>query len=342
MTTLLRDLITIPEHVHKGDFVLRLTDGVDPAHSAATLRAYVVTDQLAGCFDRSLDLIRSAIESGTSKAAYLHGSFGAGKSHFMAVLHLLLQGNAQARGRPEFGGIVARHDRWLGAKKCLLVPFYMIDAKSMESAVLGGYVRYVREKHPNAPIPDVFVAEALFRNARDLRATMGDATFFGALNSGVGSGAGGGGWGAIKSAWDGASFDAACAAVPGSEARSRLVNDLMEHLFPAYQQVAASGDGEAYVPFGEGLAAISAHAKGLGYQALVLFLDELILWLASRMADPVFVSREVQKVVKLVETGNSVRPIPIVSFVARQRDLRELVGDHVPGAEQLTFADQLH
>ena len=36
------------------------------------------------------------------------------------------------------------------------------------------------------------------------------------------------------------------------------------------------------------------------------------------------------------------RPIPMVSFVARQRDLRELVGEHLPGAEQLEFADVLN
>ena len=36
------------------------------------------------------------------------------------------------------------------------------------------------------------------------------------------------------------------------------------------------------------------------------------------------------------------RPIPIVSFIARQRDLRELVGEHLPGAEQLGFADVLN
>ena len=33
--------------------------------------------------------------------------------------------------------------------------------------------------------------------------------------------------------------------------------------------------------------------------------------------------------------------MPIVSFVARQRDLRDLVGENVPGAEQLNFADAL-
>ncbi len=35
------------------------------------------------------------------------------------------------------------------------------------------------------------------------------------------------------------------------------------------------------------------------------------------------------------------RPIPIISFIARQRDLRELVGEHVAGAANLNFLDQL-
>jgi predicted ATPase len=42
------------------------------------------------CFDLALKLVKMAIEGSSSKAAYLHGSFGSGKSHFMAILHLLL------------------------------------------------------------------------------------------------------------------------------------------------------------------------------------------------------------------------------------------------------------
>ena len=56
---------------------------------AATLRDYVVTEQIVACFKEALGFIRSALDGKSSKAAYLHGSFGSGKSHFMAVLHLL-------------------------------------------------------------------------------------------------------------------------------------------------------------------------------------------------------------------------------------------------------------
>ncbi len=98
--TLLRDVIDIPEQSHAGDFVLRLTEGVGQAHLAETLGEYVVTDDLRGAFDRALGTVATAVASGRSKGVYIHGSFGSGKSHFMAVLHALLGGNPVARGLP--------------------------------------------------------------------------------------------------------------------------------------------------------------------------------------------------------------------------------------------------
>ena len=57
-----------------------------------------------------------------------------------------------------------------------------------------------------------------------------------------------------------------------------------------------------------------------------------ILWLASHAANVEFVTREGQKLIKLVESQTADRPTPIISFVARQRDLRELVGENLTGA----------
>ena len=127
---LIRDLIDIPERVHRDDFVLRLAEGV--TNPAETLQTYVVTAQLADVFDRALDLIKGALASGSSKAAYLHGSFGSGKSHFMAVLHLLLQQDAAARATEGLEGVVTRHDDWLAGKRFLLVPYHMIGKPSLK------------------------------------------------------------------------------------------------------------------------------------------------------------------------------------------------------------------
>lgn len=77
--TMLRDLIEIPERVHAGDFVLNLSAGIT---QPSTVRDYVVTPQVADAFDDALGLIKSAVETRASRAAYLDGSFGSGKSHF--------------------------------------------------------------------------------------------------------------------------------------------------------------------------------------------------------------------------------------------------------------------
>ena len=337
--TLIRDLIDIPQRVHRDDFVLRLAEGV--ARPAETLGTYVVTPQLADAFDRALRLIRDALASGSSKAAYLHGSFGSGKSHFMAVLHLLLQQHAAARATEGLEGVVTRHDDWLAGKRFLLVPYHMIGQASMEAAVLGGYAARVAERHPDAPVPGVYRSEGLFEDARRLRAQMGDEAFFARINTAASTaGEEATGWGDLSAHWDASSFEAALGAPADAEARSRLVAALVGSFFKSYRDVARGGS-EAFVPLDDGLAIISRHARDLGYDALVLFLDELILWLATHAADLRFLNAEGPKVSKLVEAQAAGRPIPIVSFVARQRDLRELVGKQVTGADQLGFADVL-
>ncbi len=341
--TLMKDIIAIPERVHQGDFVLKLTQGV--SHAEQTLRDYVVTPQLVQCFDNALGFIRQAVEGHSSKAAYLHGSFGSGKSHFMAVLNLLLAGNVQARSITELSGLVARHNDWTQGRRFLLVPYHMIGARDMESAILGQYADYVRRLHPEAPVPGFYLADRLFQDAQGLRTQLGDAPFFGRLNA-----APGGTWGDLDGGWDAGSFEAATLEAPNGEERIRLVSSLIASYFPSYAEFAANFSEvdannqlkeRGFVGLDLGLSIMSRHAQALGYDAVILFLDELILWLASRAADVSFVSSEGTKLVKLVEATHADRPIPLVSFVARQRDLRELVGENLAGALQLQFADVL-
>jgi hypothetical protein len=326
--TKLRDLFDLPERVNPGDFVLKLSDVVD--HPDAALKDYVVTDQLARCFDDAMSLVESAITSHESKATYLHGSFGAGKSHFMAVLYLLLQGNTAARSLERLAPIITKHNRWTQGKKFLLVPYHMIGAETVEQRLLGGYYDLVSKLHPAHPPAGLFPSDALMENAITLRDQMDDPAFFEALNSGAS-----GDWGAMEEEWDAASFDAAARAGGGSAERGRLVDALVRSLFPAARQTAG------FVSLDDGLAVISRHAQALGYDAVILFLDELILWLASRSGDTAFVNREAPKLVKLVEAGVGARPIPVVSFIARQRDLRTLMGEHALGAEVRNFEDTL-
>jgi hypothetical protein len=333
--TLIRELIEIPEQVHRGDYVLHLAEDIH--RPRVVLDNYVVTPELRACFNDALGFIRSAVEGRTSKASYLHGSFGSGKSHFMAVLDLILEGNHEARGIPELAPVIQEHNSWIGGKKFLLVPYHMIGAADMESGILGGYVDFVRRTHPEAPVPGVYLAEGLFRDAQALRARMGDTAFFAALAE---QADGNSEWGDLESSWNAERFEAAIDAPPGSEERAELVSALVGRFFGSYD-TQAGGRGEAFVSLDKGLSVISRHAHRLGYDAVILFLDELVLWLAGYAADLKFVHQEGQKLSKLVEAQTPDRPAPIISFVARQRDLRELIGDAVPGADRLNFGDAL-
>lgn len=364
---LLRDVIDIKEKksISTSDFVLKLAEAVTEEGTERALRDYVVTERLLENFDEALGLIKAALDGHTSKAAYLHGSFGSGKSHFMAVLHALLRGAPAARARADFDPVLAKHE-WLSTegKRFLLVPFHMLGAKSLEQRVLGGYVSHVRKLHPSAPIPQVYRTDALFEDIRSHRARIGDEAFINGLSE---AGAAEGSdvaapaddedeWG-DSFAWTSALLDTALAAeeldggevnlnlvnpTTPSELRAKLVHDASVTWFPGFAKNAAE-DEHGFISLDAGLAVIAEHAKSLGYDGLVLFLDELILWLANQLHDPKKSgSREADKITNFVEGADSRRAIPIVSFIARQRDLRELVGEEVSGAAETVIQDSLN
>lgn len=333
---LLREYIVIPEPsaTSNSDFVLKLADGV--SNTDRTVSEYVIPPSLVENFDQALGLISTALASGVSRAAYLHGSFGSGKSHFMAVLYALLHGERSARERDEFAPLLARHDSWLAGRKFLIVPYHLIGAKSLEQRVLGGYIEQVRRLHRDAPIPAVHRTDALLDQSRHLREQIGDEAFLAGLPQGEDK------WGDPEGeSWDPAQLDAAFAAAPDDAARRRLVNDLLSTWQQGFFRNALE-DAEGFVSLDRGLTEIARHAKDLGYDALVIFLDELILWLTNSIGDQQFVSREIQKITNFVEGSDARRPIPVVTFIARQRDLRELVGQEVTGASELGFQDTLN
>src|SRR4051812_44417402 len=119
VTTLLRDVIRIPEHTGAEDYVLRLTDSVGHGAASAAIDSYVVTPALAEAFDSALGLVGEAISSGVSRGAFLAGSFGSGKSHFMAVLHALLTGEPAARAIKDLQATIAKHDPELEGRSIL-------------------------------------------------------------------------------------------------------------------------------------------------------------------------------------------------------------------------------
>jgi len=327
VTTLLRDVIHIPERVGSDDYVLRLTDSThDEDHIRATLDEYVLTESLRDNFFAAVDLVADALNKNTSRAAYLTGSFGSGKSHFMAVLYALL-GNHPAMRTAKFQALTGRHDGELSGKKVLRLTYHLLGAKTLEQAILKGYVEQISQLHPDAPLPAVHVSDSLLDNAEGFRQQLGDEKFLAGLGGEQGDS---GGWGGlVDSAWDLARYEAARSAGPEDSERRELVSALVTNYFPSFTETAD------YVDLDRGLVVITEHAKALGYDGVVLFLDELVLWLAFSVRDTEFFARESQKITKLVESSGRQRAIPLISFISRQMDLRKWFADAgASGAEQ--------
>ncbi len=334
--TYLRDVLTLPDAVHAGDFKVELTGGFTDAATAERVREYVVTDQLRRAFREALSVVRAGLRDGNSYAAYLHGSFGSGKSHFLTVLHAVLNGSPEARARPGLQPVIVESDEWLRGKRFLMVPYHLIGATDLDAAILGGYVAHVRRTEPDAAIPAVYRSDAMLDDARRQREFLDDDAAFARW---LGTDSDGPDPddldvidGAPAEGWTTAELDAAFVAPPGSSARRALESALLSGPMTSYAR-GATGEAAAFLPLDDGLAVIAAHARSLGYDGLVLFLDELILWLQAHMSNQEFVNNQVSKLVKLIESAVAERAVPIISFISRQRDLSKLVGEDVTGAD---------
>ncbi|PJJ73862.1 hypothetical protein CLV28_1344 [Sediminihabitans luteus] len=323
---MLRDAIDVPRSVHDDDFVMRIHEGVPAAER--TLQDYVVTEKIAEAFDEGLTLVNSALTRGNAKGAFIHGSFGAGKSHYMAVMHLLLTGNPGARALQGLQPVVSAHADVL-SRKYLAVDYHLIGAASFESALFQGYLNTVKEKHPEASAPVLNQSDLLFRDAQQLRSQMGDELFFSKFAADVDPVFGTMSGGVLTAA----ELDAAAAGTATETDRQAVASALVETYFASYTSTSA------WLPIDQGLRVMTDHAKGLGYDGLVLFLDELVLWLANHLRDSAFIANEASKVAKLVETGSGQMSIPMISFVARQRALKEFLGGGNVGAEQVALED---
>ncbi len=333
MSTVLRELLDLPQEVIKSDFVVKLTDGVE--RPKTLLRDYAVTGNITFAFDQALSLVQAAVREHTSAATYVHGSFGSGKSHFMAVLSLLLSNHPEAWSQPELHALYEKH-AWVREARLLRLHLHMTGSATLEERLFRAYVDAIRAQHPTAPIPPLFGDRELFDNARALRAQVGDAAFFAKLSERE-EAAEDEGWGDLRAAhrWDASRFDAACAS-DDLDQRAQLFDALVRTWLPAFL-----GQSQRWVDIDSGLGVMSRHAKSLGYSGVVVFFDELILWLTSLASDRGRLNGEVQKLAKIVEAQDLKRPIALVGFAARQRDIAEMVGHQFVGADAALLTDTL-
>ena len=332
----IRHYFALPKAVKPGDFVHQIDAHAGGDSVEKTLRDYQVTPSIARNFDHALDNVVAGLEQRRSVFTWIHGSFGCGKSHFMNMLSLLLADEkAVYTLHPE---LQEQRKRFAGkaiGKKLFRLHVQCISrgATSLEEIVFRAAIEELARLHPGVPVPALFEVQKLFTAAVRLRADLGDEKFFGAFASNKGGGDGD--WGDLGgAAWTGPRLESAVAAPDTAEARL-LAGELART--PWLEGMAS---GSELVKLGPGLQILADHLKRLGYEGVVLFLDELVLWL-STFQDPKKLSLETPKVSTLVEHGDYPPAIPYLTFAARQRDLSEMVGKLAIGRDEVIFRDQL-
>ena len=199
---------------------------------------------------------------------------------------------------------------------------------SVEAALFGGYLKTVRARHPDEPAPVLHRSDALWENADQLPQAAGGRGVLRAVRRGHGRVGP-----AQRRAHAGEVRRGPVRGAATTRERQRITAELVKHYFPGFE---ATG---TWLDMSAGLQAMTEHAKGLGYDGVVLFLDELVLWLSGHLRDSTFLSTETSKIAKLVETGIGALPVPLVSFVARQRNLKDFLGGGAAGAEQVALDD---
>src|SRR4051794_1639726 len=106
--TPLRDILDLPEEVTRSAFVVRLAEAVH--HADALMDLYAVTPDIHHALDRGLGLIATAMAEKRNVAAFVHGSFGSGKSHYMAVLSLLAGNHERPWSEPKLHDLLVKHE----------------------------------------------------------------------------------------------------------------------------------------------------------------------------------------------------------------------------------------
>lgn len=157
---------------------------------------------------------------------------------------------------------------------------------------------HVAKEYQGFALPAVYRDDSLIADAVQLSRQVGDDKFIALLPA---TDADAQEWG--TTGWDTAGLDRAFAETQEGPERRRLVGDLLAGPFQRYAGTVRAGQA-SYIDFDEGLSVISQHARNvLGCDAIVLLLDELVLWLAGFVAGSGRIHEQVQ-------SGPGKQPLP--------------------------------
>jgi hypothetical protein len=220
--------------------------------------------------------MKQVFDRGEEYGRFIHGSFGSGKSHFMTMLSLLVEGaharleevpsRAQRppRGRSGKGARGPDHEAWLGKAGLLVVRIHMLSVRGkttgFDRAVYEGFNAALKRRG-KAPFEFLNV-DAIFDEVRREAKEYGDIV-----------------WKRLESR--------------EHRRRPRGLRGHRRRLDPGPERFARTwlkykgrdaADAGIDPRWSEGLKRMAEHAKAQGFGGIVLMIDEFLLWLAEKSA----------------------------------------------------------
>ncbi|NUN14839.1 MAG: hypothetical protein HUU55_14505 [Myxococcales bacterium] len=316
MTKTIRDVFDLPraEDIRAMGFVVRLNDSLlNPEQQRKLVDDYVITPTVQRELPRILSSMKQVWTRGEEYGRFIHGSFGSGKSHFLTMLSLLLEGSDAAwdKFRPVFEpaaatlGSGAEYQTWTQTANLLVVRAHMLTTRGKTTGLdwtvytaLNDTLK-ARGKEPFGYVN----AEAILDEVRAEAKAYGAALWRRLADAGI-----------IE---DEKTFEAmAKDSALGREAFAKGWLKLKG------RDIATSGTD---LPWSQGLNRMAEHVKALGYSGIVFVLDEFLLWLAEKSGQE-FV-REINNLNVMVDHTTGQRALPLFVLIARQRNLKEFFPD---------------
>ncbi len=309
-----------PEDIRAMGFVVKLRE-LDPNSEEVEqlARDYVVTPAVEKELPRIFDDMKQVFDRGEEYGRFIHGSFGSGKSHFMTMLSLLVEGappawkkfrpllTAHRDAKASKGAEAADHEAWLTNAGLLVVRIHMLSVRGKST----GFDRAVYEgvnaalKRRGKPLFEFLNVDAIFEEVRREASVYGDVVWKRLETDGI----------------VGGREDFEALAAGSIQAKERFARAWLK-----YKSRDAS-DAGIDPRWSEGLKRMAEHAKAQGFGGIVLMIDEFLLWLAEKSGQE-FVA-EINNLNVIVDHNTGQRPAPIFVFVARQRNLQEFFPDLV-------------
>ena len=297
---LIKDAFQIPKTTDLDTFITRL-DTRDDQRIRQDMASFVMVEGVFTQVDKMLHAVGERFAQGLDVGRFIHGNFGSGKSHLMAVLGKMLESDETVYevGDPRLRELRGRHP-WMDQKSLLVVRLNMMDKQSLVRALYDAYHSALPAGTPPASLTD---------HQRVFDLIDQDADRFGGLDALVAQ--------LVKDRVvpNRAFFD------------SMRQGNLSQQLSLAAKLLSWREHGnqrfrpeDMWVGEGEGFARISAHAKAHGYDGIVWLIDEMIIWIRGKSRQAYI--KEINSLSAMVDHGTQYhREVPFFVMMAVQQDI---------------------